>query len=257
MSGLFVFLGTGASAGVPVIGCECDVCTSSSPYNRRLRPSGWIQVGGKSLLIDAGPDFRQQALTHGIKRIDGLLLTHTHFDHIAGIDDLRIYSSRQSGPIPCLLSQESFDEFQVRYHYLFKKGRNTTVQFSYQIIDERPGLVSFEGIRVGCFDYVQGDMKVVGYRIGDFAYVTDIREYSDTVFASLKGVKHLVLSALREEPSHLHLSLEEAVAFARRVGAESTRLTHLSHFLDHEEIKRKLPPDVQPGYDGLTIEFEV
>ncbi len=257
MGGQFVFLGTGASAGVPLIGCQCAVCRSSLPYNNRLRSAGWIRVGGKSFLIDVGPDFRQQALMHGIDRVDGLLLTHTHFDHIAGIDDLRVYSARQERAVPCLLSQESYDELVVRYHYFFKKGKNLTAQFSYQVINEPEGEALFEGLSVKYFHYRQGDMGVSGYRIGDFAYVTDIRDYDETIFSFLKGVNCLVLSALREEPSHLHLSLDEAVAFARRAGVKKTRLTHLSHFLDHEEINQKLPPDVQTGYDGLTMEFEV
>lgn len=257
MGGLFVFLGTGASAGVPVIGCQCAVCRSSLPYNNRLRSAGWVRVGDKSFLIDVGPDFRQQALAHGIDRVDGLLLTHTHFDHIAGIDDLRIYSVRQNGVVPCLLSQESYDELVVRYHYFFKKGKNMTAQFSYQVVHNVPGEVLFEGLSVRYFHYEQGGMKVTGYRIGDFAYLTDIRDYDETIFSFLKGVNHLVLSALRMEPSHLHLSLDEAVAFSRKAGVRQTRLTHLSHFLDHEEINRELPADVQAGYDGLTMEFEV
>jgi phosphoribosyl 1,2-cyclic phosphate phosphodiesterase len=257
MGGLFVFLGTGASAGVPVIGCQCAVCSSSLSYNSRLRSAGWLQVGDRSFLIDVGPDFRQQALTHKIGRVDGLLLTHTHYDHIAGIDDLRIYSVRQNKPIPCLLSRESFDELQMRYHYFFKKGKNMTAQFSYQMVNDQTGSTFFEGMTVDYAHYLQGDMKVTGYRIGDFAYLTDIRDYDETIFSFLQGVNYLVLSALREEPSHLHLSLEEAVAFARKAGALCTRLTHLSHLLDHEETNRKLPPDVQLGYDGLTMKFEV
>ncbi|MBX9744528.1 MAG: MBL fold metallo-hydrolase [Chlamydiales bacterium] len=257
MGGLFVFLGTGASTGVPVIGCQCARCQSISSYNRRLRSAGWLQVSGRSLLIDVGPDFRQQALMYKIGRIDGLLLTHTHFDHIAGIDDLRIYSVRQANPIPCLLSQESFHELQVRYCYLFKTGKSSTAKFHCQPLPTERGTVLFEEIEIGFCHYMQGDMKVTGYRIGDFAYISDIHDYSSSIFDSLQGVNHLVLSALRAEPSHVHLSLDQAVDFARKVGARQTRLTHLSHFLDYEEVNRGLPADVQLGYDGLTIEFEV
>lgn len=257
MDGSFVFLGTGASTGVPVIGCGCARCQSISPYNRRLRPAGWLQIQGLSFLIDVGPDFRQQALMYNIDRVDGLLLTHTHFDHIAGIDDLRIYSVRQTNPIPCLLSQESFDELQVRYRYLFKAGKSSTVKFHCQPLPAEYGTILFEGIKIGYCHYMQGDMKVTGYRIGDFAYISDIHDYSSSIFDSLQGVNHLVLSALRAEPSRVHLSLDQAVDFARKVGARQTRLTHLSHFLDYEEANRNLPPDVQLGYDGLTIEFEV
>lgn len=257
MGGSFVFLGTGASTGVPVIGCQCARCQSISPYNRRLRPAGWLQVQGRSFLIDVGPDFREQALTYKIGRIDGLLLTHTHFDHIAGIDDLRIYSVRQANPIPCLLSQESLDELQLRYYYLFRQGKSSTAKFHCHPLPANEGTIFFEGIEIGYCHYLQGDMKVTGYRIGDFAYISDIHDYPSSIFDSLQGVNHLVLSALRAEPSQVHLSLDQAVEFARKVGARTTRLTHLSHFLDYEEVNRRLPPDVQLGYDGLTIEFEV
>lgn len=257
MGGSFVFLGTGASAGVPLIGCHCRICKSSSPHNRRLRPCGWIQVAGKSFLIDVGPDFRQQALTHRIEKMDGLLLTHTHFDHIAGIDDLRIYSVRQKESIPCLLSQESFEALKLRYSYFFTKGTSETARLSFQIVGDLPGEALFQDVSFRYIHYRQGDMKITGYRIGDFAYVTDIREYDEAIFPFLEGVNHLVLSALREESSRFHLSLDEAVDFARKAKVPHTRLTHLSHYLDHEEANRKLPSDVQLGYDGLTIEFEV
>jgi len=257
MNGLFTFLGTGASAGVPIIGCDCSVCASSSPFNQRLRSAGWLQIGKTSLLIDVGPDFRHQALKHGINRVDGLLLTHTHFDHIAGIDDLRVYSFRQKAPVPCLLSKESFEDIKIRYYYFFKPSKNLTAQLSYQVLEEEEGVAAFANLQVRYFSYQQGDMRVKGYRIGDFAYVSDIHDYDDSIFEALKGVNQLVLSALRLETSQLHLSLDQAVAFARKVGAKSTRLTHLSHFLDHEETNRSLPPDIQLGYDGLNIQFEV
>lgn len=257
MGGLFTFLGTGASAGVPIIGCHCVVCSSPSSYNRRLRSAGLIQLEDRFFLIDVGPDFRQQALLHKIERLDGLFLTHLHFDHIAGLDDLRIYSIRHHSPIPCLLSQESFQELQVRYHYLFKEGKHRTAQFTFQIVEQDQGVVEFENLQVTYCHYRQGDTKVTGYRVGNFAYISDIFEYDPSIFESLRGVEYLVVSALRREPSHVHFSVDEAIDFARKVGARQTRLTHLSHFLDHEETNRTLPPDVQLGYDGLTMAFEV
>jgi phosphoribosyl 1,2-cyclic phosphate phosphodiesterase len=257
MRGLFTFLGTGASSGVPMVGCDCSICVSASSFNQRLRPAGWLRIGTSSLLIDVGPDFRQQALKYGIMRVDGLLLTHTHFDHIAGIDDLRAYSLRQKAPVPCLLSKESFEDIKTRYFYFFRPSKNLTAQLSYQVLESDEGVVSFVDLQVQYFSYRQGDMKVTGYRIGNFAYVSDIRDYDDSIFDHLQGIDQLVLSALRFESSHLHLSLDQAIAFARKTGARSTRLTHLSHFLDHEETNRSLPPDIQLGYDGLNIEFEV
>lgn len=258
MKGIFRFLGTSGSAGVPMIGCTCSVCTSSSAFNRRLRPSGLIEVADKKLLIDVGPDFRQQALTHRIDRLDGLLLTHTHFDHVAGIDELRIYYIRQKKALPCLLSVETLDELKKRYYYLFQPvGEVPTLsaQLELQILEEEAGETLFCGLRIGYLSYFQGTMKVNGFRIGDFAYVSDIREYEEGVFASLKGIETLVISALRAESSQLHLSFEEAIAFARRVGAKKTWLTHLGHFYDHDEINAQLPSDVRVGYDGLQLEF--
>ncbi len=259
MSGKFLFLGTGASVGIPVIGCKCAVCTSSSPFNHRLRPSGLIQSKGKSVLIDVGPDFRQQALKFGIDHLDGLLLTHTHYDHIAGIDELRIFYVRRNRELPCLLSKESYEHLKMRYPYLFQRigeAASLSARLEIHLLAAMKGEVEFVGLKIGYFSYYQGDMAVNGYRIGNFAYVSDIREYDESIFVALKGVDHLVLSALREAPSRLHFSLEEAVRFARQAGAKKTWLTHMNHELDHEKANSKLPNDVQLAYDGLEISFE-
>lgn len=260
MLGKFLFLGTGSSVGVPIIGCKCAVCTSVSPFNKRLRPSGLLRIGSKSILIDVGPDFRQQALRFGIDHLDGLLLTHTHYDHIAGIDELRIFYVRQNRELPCLLSKKSFEDLKIRYPYLFQRiGEAATLsaRLDLHILPAASGDIEFLGVKIGYFSYYQGDMAVNGYRIGDFAYVSDIREYDESIFASLKGVRSLVLSALREEPSQLHLSLEEAIAFGRKVGAKNTLLTHMTHNLDHNTTNAKLPSDVQLAYDGLEIPFGI
>lgn len=257
--GRFLFLGTAASAGVPVIGCKCSVCNSLSPNNSRLRPSGLLKVGGKTLLVDVGPDFRQQALKFKIDALDGLLLTHTHYDHIAGIDELRIFYIRTKKNLPCLLSYESLEDLKKRYYYLFQPiGEIPTLsaRIDFTLLEEDMGEVLFQDVKISYISYFQGSAKVNGFRIGDFAYVSDIREYDPSVFLGLKGVKKLVLSALREEPSPQHLSLEEAVEFAKIVGAEETRLTHISHALDHDAINRKLPQSVQLGFDGLEMEFD-
>ena len=260
MFGTFLFLGTGASSGVPVIGCKCAVCTSSSPLNHRLRPSGLLKLPEKNLLIDVGPDFRQQALRYGIDRLDGLLLTHTHYDHIAGIDELRIFYFRQNKELPLLLSQESFSNLKIRYPYFFQRVEDTltiSARLELHLLPQDMGNTEFAGVDIGYCTYRQGEMSVNGYRIGNFAYVSDIREYDDSVFQALEGVQYLVLSALREESSKLHLSLEEAVAFARRVGAKQTRLTHLSHHIDHETANARLPKDVQLAFDGMEMKFEI
>lgn len=257
--GSFIFLGTSASAGIPVIGCTCAVCCSSSSYNKRLRSSGLLRIGDLSLLIDVGPDFRAQALKYKIDHLDGLLLTHTHYDHIAGVDELRIYYLRSGKKLPCLLSSESFKDLQKRYDYLFRSTRDgptLSAQLDLHVLTSNEGEVDFLGKNIGYMSYFQGGTKVNGFRFGDFAYISDIREYDPSIFTHLQGVQTLVLSALSEEPSPLHLSLDEAVYFAKKVNARQTRITHISHGMDHETINQKLPSSIQLGYDGLEMEFE-
>ncbi len=254
MKGTFLFLGTGASAGVPLIGCQCAVCTSPLPKNKRLRPSGVLQVGGKVLLIDIGPDFRTQALQYRVNHIDGLLLTHTHYDHIAGVDELRLFNVRQKQPMPCLLSQESLEELQKRYYYFFKKEEKST-KLDFVLLSEDTGEMEFLGIKIGYCSFSQGPMKVNGFRIGDFAYITDIQKYDDSIFGFLEGVDQLVLSALKPETSPFHLSFPEAAAFAKRAGARQTWITHVGHFADHDALESLLPSGMNMAYDGLKLEF--
>ena len=260
MHGRFLFLGTGGSAGVPMIGCECEVCRSSSSYNKRLRPAGLIRIKEKNFLIDVGPDFRAQALHYKINHLTGILLTHAHSDHIAGIDDLRPYYFLHKTKIPCVLSQETFDEVKLRYHYLLKPiaaGKSFSAQIDFLVLPEDFGSFELDGVRFQYFSYFQNEMKVTGFRVGNFAYVSDIRQYSEAVVEMLQGVDILVLSALRHVPTAMHFSIEEAIAFARRVSASKTYLTHIAHDLEYAETNAILPPDVRMSYDGLEIPIEI
>jgi phosphoribosyl 1,2-cyclic phosphate phosphodiesterase len=258
MKASFLFLGTSASAGIPMIGCKCEVCTSPLPENKRLRPAGLITIGQKQFLLDVGPDFHAAALKYQIDRLDGLLLTHTHYDHIAGIDELRIFYVNHQKAVPCLLSEESHEDLRKRYDYIFRtpsNGSSLNAQLTFQILKDKSGTVEFEGVPITYFSFAQIGMKVTGYRIGDFAYVSDIKDYDDSIFPHLVGVKTLVLSALKPEPSSYHLSFKEAVDFAEKVGAKQTWLTHVGHFYSHAEMNAKLPSHVQVARDGQKLDF--
>lgn len=258
MRAKLTFLGTGSSTGTPVLGCTCAVCTSLSPRNQRLRPSILLEVEGKTLLFDVGPDFRAQALRYGISHLDGLIITHTHFDHIAGIDELRAFNFKRSTPIPCLLSEESLVDLQTRYCYLFKETHGETIKtakFHYTVLSGPFGEAPFLGLPFQFVKYNQCEMKVTGFRLGSFAYITDIRQYEPAILARLAGVKTLILSSLYGKHSDFHLSFSEAIAFSQQVGASQTWLTHMGHQTDHEEGNRNLPPDVQLAYDGQLLEL--
>lgn len=250
-----LFLGSGGSMGIPVIGCNCSVCTSSQEKDKRLRPSILITHGNKRYLVDIGPDYRTQALKFGIDTLDGLLMTHTHYDHIAGLDELRIYTFRQKKPIPCLLSRETYEELKVRYHYFLPKGvvHDTKLQFSF--LEEDQGTTLFEGLELGYFSYIQVGMKVNGFRFNNCAYVTDIMEYDPSIFDSLKGLDTLILSGRRWEKSIAHLSIGEGIAFAKKAGAKTTYFTHISHEIGHEKTSQELPENFFLSFDGLELEI--
>lgn len=249
MKGTFLFLGTGASTGVPVIGCHCSVCR----IDRRLRPSGLLEVAGRRLLVDVGPDFRRQALERGIDDLDGLILTHTHYDHIAGIDELRVFNLKYKKAFPTLLSKESEADLRKRYFYFFEESNSTKLDL--QVLPSERGRVDFLGIAIHYCSFTQAGMKVNGFRVGNFAYMTDVQKMDASMEEFLKGVDTLVLSALKGEESPFHLSYDQAVSLARKVGARKTWLTHLGHFLSHDEINRLLPDDVRAAEDGLKVEF--
>jgi phosphoribosyl 1,2-cyclic phosphate phosphodiesterase len=257
MEGSFLFLGTGASTGVPVIGCDCPVCRSRSAYNQRLRPSGLIKCKDKIVLIDCGPDFRQQALRYQIDHLDALLLTHTHYDHVSGIDDLRVFFFRKMRPLPCFLSEESFQELNKHYDYLFDSENGSIKPHLQFHLLKDSGTANVEIFKIKYFSFSQRNMKVTGFRIGDFAYITDIRKYTEDIFLFLQGVQQLVVSSISCTASSAHLSVDEAIAFANKAKARQTWLTHIGHHIDHETMIPLLPPNIQMGYDGLEFKISL
>lgn len=253
------FLGTGSSLGIPVIACHCEVCSSTSPLNKRFRSSALLKIKEKNLLIDASPDFREQALRFKIERIDGVLFTHSHHDHSAGCDDLRIFHFQNKNPLPCLCSAETAQDLKARYYYMFKEQPYEVKENSrlkLELLKGDRGKTNFLGVDISYFSYIQLGMKVNGFRIGNMAYVTDLKEYNDSIFDELKGVDVLIVSALRFTPSHMHLTVDEAVDFAKKVDAKKTWLTHIAHELEHEKTNNYLPSNIQLAYDGLQIEFD-
>lgn len=243
-------LGSGGSMGIPVIGCVCEVCTSLAPEDKRLRPSVLLKIGGRHFVIDMGPDYRHQALTHQINTLDGLLLTHTHYDHIGGLDELRIYTFRNEKALPCLLSQETLEALKKRYDYFFSSHE---VKLNFQILENRQGETMFEGLKVRYFSYVQAGMHVNGFRFNNTAYVTDIKEYDESIFQVLEGIETLIISAQRWDRSKDHLSMEQIIDFSKKAEVNKTYLTHISHEIHHETIKKELPQEFFLAYDGMEL----
>lgn len=257
MKGKLIFLGTGASVGVPIIGCSCSVCISKNPYNHRLRPSALLRIAQKQFLIDPGPDFRFQALRAGIVTLDGLLLTHAHHDHTAGLDDLRPLFYRSKSQLPVLLSSETAQDVRTRFNYLFESENKTFVPlFKLQLLSGQTGSVDFEELPVQYVTFSQGGMRVNGFRIGDLAYLSDIKNFQHSIFDELKGVRYLIISALRYTPSPLHLSVDEAVDFANQLKVERGWITHVSHELEYHQTNSYLPSHIHLAYDGLEIDFD-
>ena len=258
MKNKLLFLGSGSSTGTPVIGCDCKVCCSPSSFNKRYRPSILLKVGSKNLLVDPGPDIRDQALKHKIKRLEAVIITHVHYDHIGGLDDLRVFYFIEKKPLHCLLSKASFEELKLRffYHFIEPKANNSkTVRFEYLTLPSLRGIVTFHGLEIQYLTYYQGDMPVLGLRMGRVAYISDIRKYDSTIFEDLKGVETLIVSGLKHTPSPIHFSIQEAIEFANKIGPKKVYLNHINHEVDHETTNAMLPSGVELSYDGLELEF--
>jgi len=251
-------LGTGTSTGIPVIGCSCRVCRSSDPRDKRLRCSCYVRTQGVSVLIDAGPDFRYQAMRAGIERIDAVLLTHHHFDHVVGLDDLRPYLFRNRRPIPCYGPRSTVDVVEEMFGYIFRDGSYPGVpKLRLEAVDTPFSVSSRDSddvkIEVTPIPAVHGDTEVFGYRIGRFAYITDVSAIPESSMPLLDGLDVLVLDALRHDPHPMHQTIAAATDTAIRVGAGHTYFIHMTHSVLHAEEDALLPECVSLAYDGLTV----
>jgi phosphoribosyl 1,2-cyclic phosphate phosphodiesterase len=246
-------LGTGTSTGVPAINCSCAVCLSEDPRNKRLRPSVWIESGEFSLVIDTTPDFRLQALRYSIGHLDAILFTHHHADHILGLDDIRPFNQHQKRFIPCYGSAGTMGEIRITFRYIFQEQPYGGVPQVETYAVEGP--FELGGLTVTPIPAMHAKLPVFGYRIENFAYLTDLNSLPEESLDLLDGLQVLVLGALRHEPHPAHFTMTEAVGVAGIIGAQRTFFTHMSHEVDHETVSRQLPAGIELGYDGLTIEL--
>ncbi len=258
--GTVIFLGTGTSVGVPAIGCQCEVCQSSDPHNKRLRCSILVQWEGKTLLVDTPPDLRTQLLREQIPLVNAVLYTHEHADHLFGLDDLRLFPFRLGAPVPLFCQSHVEDRIRKSFDYAFESREVThpgaRPQLEFETIDTDPFEVL--GIRVVPIPMMHGPhFQVLGFRFGDFAYCTDTNGIPESSLNQLTGLKTLVLGALRHTPHPTHFSVEQAVAVAQQLGAETTYLTHICHDLDHDTTNAMLPPGIRLSYDGLRVDVRL
>ncbi len=247
--------GTGTSTGVPRVACDCPVCTSDDPRNRRLRAGVLLESDGGTLLVDASPDLRQQLLTHDVRRVGGVLFTHAHADHIYGLDDVRIFNFIQRADMPCYGSEETLAAVRRYFGYAFEDGEEGGGKPRLHLVPVR-GPFAAAGRTWVPVPVWHGSMEVFGYRSGGFALVTDVNAIPEASFDLLAGLDVLVLGALRYRPHPTHFNFEEAFAAARRVGARRTILTHLCHEVDHGAPAVPLPAGVELGHDGLAFEVD-
>jgi phosphoribosyl 1,2-cyclic phosphate phosphodiesterase len=248
------FLGTGTSQGIPVIGSDHPVCKSTDSRDKRLRVSVWLSWEDYSFVLDCGPDFRQQILVSNCQKVDGILFTHEHADHTAGIDDIRPFNFRQ-GPLPFFAHSRVIHNLKKRFDYVFETVNKYPGAPSV-ITQEVVNNVSFSiGNKIATpINVMHGDLQVFGYRVEDFAYLTDVKTIQESEIEKLRGLKVLVINALREEPHQTHFNLKEALDFITLIQPEKTYLTHISHLLGfHEEVQKKLPENVFLAYDNLEI----
>ena len=248
------FLGTGTSTGVPTITCRCKVCTSTDPRDQRTRPSLLVEFDGRVVLIDTTPDFRQQALRERMERLDAVVFTHSHADHVLGLDDTRVFYFRQQVPLPIWADQRSMKTLRTIFSYIF----NGTYKYEGvgkldpHLID---GPFDLWGLKMIPVPVLHGDLPVLGFRFGPAAYVTDFSTIPETSLPLLEDLDVLILDALRHKPHPTHSNIEQSLALVERLNPRQALFTHIAHELGHEETNAQLPPHVRLAYDGQRVEL--
>ena len=286
MKAKLTFLGTGTSSGVPMLGCHCPVCTSSDPLDSRLRASALVEYGGLSILIDCGPDFRQQAIRAGIEHLDGILLTHNHMDHVGGLDDTRALNLSEGHPVNIYCESYVSDSLRRTYPYAFAEPKYPGApEWKLHVIDGKSSffvrsneadetlvwergvgyhhlngtdkeVTSVEVIPIQGYHHKDRKMSVLGYRFGNIAYLTDMNLIDDCELDKLRGLDAVTLGCVKKSVHHAHFSLGECLDFFEKVGARESYITHLSHLLPpHSIFAKELPAGVFPAWDGLKIEY--
>jgi phosphoribosyl 1,2-cyclic phosphate phosphodiesterase len=259
-------LGSGTSHGVPAIGCDCAVCRSSDPKDRRSRPSILIEIGGpppaspfagavRSILVDTSTDLRAQALANDVRRVDAILFTHTHADHVFGLDDVRRYNQMQRSVIPCYGDADTIASLRHMFSYVFEPPPQQGGGLPQLALFRLAGPFTLGGVEIVPVPLFHGRLPVLGFRIGAFAYLTDCNHIPDESFSRLAGVRTLIIDALRHRSHSTHFSVSEAVGVAAQLGVERAYFTHICHDLPHAETCAQLPPGVELAYDGLVLEI--
>ena len=254
-------LGCGSSSGSPAIGCTCPTCVSSNPKNQRSRCSAWLSINGQGWLIDTGPDLRQQALRENLPRVDGVLYTHPHADHLNGIDDLRAFCYRQQTAIPVYGNAFTIANITHRFDYAFLPAHahwNKPVLSAHTLpeSEHRQPVMQLNGVPLWHHGLPHGRWTTSAYRIGNIAWLTDINHISDAVITALQGLDYLFLDCLMEAAYPSHLSVAQAFDFAQRIGAKQTYFIHMTHQLEYQALSRRCPPNMAVAYDGLRISSE-
>lgn len=252
---LIKFLGTGTSHGVPVIGCTCKTCLSDNPKNKRMRSSLFLNVNNTDILIDTSPELRLQMLANNIENVDLVLFTHAHADHIMGFDDIRVINWQKGRPVPCYGQKNTLDKIKEAFDYIFDPPQigGGIPQVSFHSIDSE---FSFQNIPIIPLPVKHGKLDVFGYKIYNMAYITDCSYIPESTFELLDDIDLLIIDALRFKEHPTHMNLEQAIQIAEKFDLKKAYFTHISHEIEHEEVNKILPDNIELAYDGLQIDLE-